>query len=83
MERHRCTKCRNPIRSVAVGRPGADDDAWYHPDCWVAVRDSEQERYERQVASAGISALLAPYLSAAPTAEVPVSAGPFSEQPPA
>ena len=28
----------------------------------VAVRDSEQERYERQVATAGISALLAPYL---------------------
>ena len=61
---------------------GASGSDWYHPDCWVAVRDSEQERYERQVATAGISALLAPYLSAAPATEVPVPAGPFPEQPP-
>jgi hypothetical protein len=80
MERHRCTKCRNPIRSVAVARPGAGDDAWYHPDCWVEVRSSEQESYENRVRTAGLSALLAPYLSAAPAAEVPVPAGPRPEQ---
>ena len=60
MERHRCTKCRNPIRSVAVGRPGADDDAWYHPDCWAEACASEQENYERQVRAVGLEALLAP-----------------------
>jgi hypothetical protein len=67
MERHRCTKCRNPIRNVAVGRHGADDGAWYHPDCWDEVCSSEQERYERQVESGGLAALLAPYISAGPT----------------
>jgi hypothetical protein len=68
MERHRCTKCRNPIRSVAVARPGRGEDAWYHPDCWAEVCTSEQERYERSVQSSGLSALLAPYLSVAPAA---------------
>ena len=80
MERHRCTKCRNPIRSIAVARPGVGDDAWYHPDCWAEVRGFEQENYEREVRSTGISALLAPYISA-PAAEVAVSATPRSEQP--
>lgn len=65
MERHRCTRCRNPIRSVAVARPGRDQEDWYHPDCWADVCSSEQERYERQVESVGLAALLAPYLSRA------------------
>ena len=66
MERHRCTKCRNPIRNLAVARPGAADDAWYHPDCWDEVCSTEQERYENQVRSDGLAALLAPYVSTAP-----------------
>jgi len=64
MPRHRCTKCRNPIRSVAVARPGAGEDAWYHPDCWAEVCTSEQENYERQVRAVGLEALFAPYVSA-------------------
>lgn len=81
MERHRCTKCRNPIRSVAVARPGRGEDAWYHPDCWGEVCTSEQEKYERQVQSTGLTALLAPYISSAPavpSAEAPV-AGPAGQ----
>ncbi|HSE09685.1 MAG TPA: hypothetical protein VLB29_13550 [Nocardioidaceae bacterium] len=61
MERHRCTKCRNPIRCVAVSRRGGE--AWYHPDCWVEVRSFEQEGYEERVRTSGINALLAPYIS--------------------
>ena len=61
MERHRCTQCRNPIRSVAVSRPGRDE--WFHPDCWEEVCTSEQRKYEQQVESTGLTALLAPYLS--------------------
>ena len=74
MERHRCTKCRNPIRSVAVARPGQGGDAWYHPDCWADVCTSEQEKYERQVQSTGLTALLAPYISSAPAAAPAASA---------
>lgn len=61
MERHRCTQCRNPIRNVAVSRPGATESEWYHPDCWAAVCSSEQKKYEEQVRDDGLSALLAPY----------------------
>lgn len=61
MPRHRCTKCRNPIRRAAVTRHSSGEDAWFHPDCWDEVCRSQQERYERRVESAGISALLAPY----------------------
>jgi hypothetical protein len=76
MQRHRCNRCRNPIRSVAVARPGATEDAaWYHPDCWAEVCSSEQEKYERQVQAVGISALLEPYVpggrAQAPTLEPP------------
>ena len=67
MDRHRCTKCRNPIRNVAVSRPGRDE--WYHADCWEEVCTSEQRRYEQQVESTGLSALLAPYLSRASLGE--------------
>jgi hypothetical protein len=74
MQRHRCTKCRNPIRSVAVARIGETEDAWFHPDCWAEVCSSEQEQYEREVESAGISALLQPY--AARAHSVLVSPGP-------
>ena len=81
MERHRCTKCRNPIRSGAVARPGAGVDAWYHPACWAEVGSFEQENYEQQVRSSGLSALLAPYLSVKAAAEVAVASGTFSEQP--
>jgi hypothetical protein len=70
MERHRCTKCRNPIRNVAVARPGASDDEWYHPDCWQEVCSFEQTRYERQVQSTGLSALLAPYAPSSPVGAV-------------
>jgi hypothetical protein len=81
MERHRCTKCRNPIRSVAVGRQGRGDDTWYHPDCWAEVCTSEQEKYEQQVESVGLSALLAPYISGAPAgAAAEVSVGGPPEQ---
>jgi hypothetical protein len=61
MQRHRCTKCRNPIRSVAVARHGETEDAWFHVDCWDEVCSSEQEKYEREVESGGIPALLEPY----------------------
>jgi hypothetical protein len=63
MQRHRCTKCRNPIRAVAVPGTGGADGAWYHPDCWEDVRASEQRDYEEQVEAAGLSALIAPYLT--------------------
>lgn len=67
MERHRCNKCRNPIRTLAVSRAGTGDDgAWFHLDCWDEVCSSEQEDYERQVSSQGLAALLAPYVSPAP-----------------
>ena len=65
MERHRCTKCRNPIRNLSVSRPGAGENTWYHPDCWAELCTSEQERYEKQVRDSGLSALLAPYFHAA------------------
>ncbi|HEU4513639.1 MAG TPA: hypothetical protein VFR87_11095 [Nocardioidaceae bacterium] len=81
MERHRCTKCRNPIRSVAVARQGGGEDAWYHADCWAEVCTSEQEKYERQVQNVGLTALLAPYISGAPAgAPAGVSAGGPQEQ---
>ena len=64
MPHHRCSKCRNPIRSVAVARPCAGEAAWYHPDCWAEACASEQENYERQVRAVGLEALLAPYVSA-------------------
>jgi hypothetical protein len=73
MQRHRCTKCRNPIRSVAVARHGEAQDAWFHPDCWNEVCSSEQGRYERQVESGGLRALLEPY--AARGGDLPVSLG--------
>ena len=66
MQRHRCTKCRNPIRSLAVARQGDDADDWFHPDCWAEVCISEQADYERQVETDGVQALLAPYLSTHP-----------------
>ncbi len=66
MERHRCTKCRNPIRSAPVARPGGGADAWYHADCWEEVCTSEQQTYEREVQDVGLAALLAPYISSAP-----------------
>ena len=63
MDRHRCSKCRNPIRNLAVSRAGAgDDDAWFHLDCWDQLCASEQENYERRVSSEGLAALLAPYV---------------------
>ena len=64
MERHRCTHCRNPIRSLAVARPGTGgpgEHAWFHPDCWDVVCHGEQERYELQVQTLGLAALIAPY----------------------
>lgn len=64
MPHHRCSKCRNPIRSVAVARPCAGEAAWYHPDCWAEACASEQENYERAVRAVGLEALLAPYVSA-------------------
>jgi hypothetical protein len=74
MERH--TKCRNPIRSVAVGRQGRGDDTWYHPDCWASLR---QEKYEQQVKRR--TSLLAPYISGAPAgAAAEVSVGGPPEQ---
>ncbi len=71
MERHRCTKCRNPIRSVAVARPGHEEQEWYHPDCWAEVCSCEQEKYEQQVQSVGLPALLAPYISSTPVGASP------------
>ena len=62
MARHRCTICRNPIRNVAVARPAAAEDAWYHQDCWAELCSSEQQRYETEVRDSGLAALLAPYL---------------------
>lgn len=74
MQRHRCTKCRNPIRSLAVARQGDTDDDWFHPDCWAEVCSSVQENYERQVETDGVQALLAPYLSTHPvTVAIPPS----------
>ncbi|HEX6248227.1 MAG TPA: hypothetical protein VFZ64_10180 [Nocardioidaceae bacterium] len=72
MERHRCGKCRNPIRQVGTARRGSGEDAWYHPDCWVEVCATEQENYQREVESVGLAALLAPYLSAASEALDPL-----------
>ena len=64
MQRHRCTKCRNPIRGIAVSGPGAAASDWYHSDCWADVRASGQRDYEENVRSGGLSALLAPYFHA-------------------
>jgi hypothetical protein len=68
MQHHRCTRCRNPIRAIAVARLGAAQGEWFHPDCWAEVRSSEQEDYERQVRASGLEALLAPYGTARPLA---------------
>lgn len=65
MQRHRCSNCRNPIRNSSLARRGALEGTWYHPDCWVEVCHTEQDRYEQQVQSVGLQALLAPYVSAA------------------
>ena len=73
MQRHRCTKCRNPIRNLAVARPGTAAEEWYHPDCWSDLCRTEQQRYEQQVRDGGLSALLAPYFYPRP-ANAPASA---------
>ena len=81
MERHRCTKCRNPIRNLAIARPGATENAWYHADCWAEVCRSEQQKYEEQVRDAGLAALLAPYFSPARAAVPHLARTPSMEQP--
>ena len=68
MEHHRCNKCRNPIRAFAVPCPSATGCDWYHPDCWADQRASEQREYEEKVRSAGLPALLAPYVTRVPVA---------------
>lgn len=65
MQRHPCTHCRTPIRSTSLARRGVDPGSWFHPDCWVEACHSEQERYEQQVQTVGLPALIAPYVSAA------------------
>ena len=65
MERYRCTRCRNPIRSGSpVADPSAADE-WFHPDCWVDVVSARQNDYHQSVEELGLSALLAPYATAA------------------
>lgn len=64
MQRYRCTKCRNPIRGVAIPRVAASTPEWYHSDCWAQVRATEQQDYEEKVRSDGLVALLAPYFHA-------------------
>lgn len=68
MERHRCAKCRNPIRrggDVSTSSSGPQE-SWFHPDCWATVQTAKQKDYLRQVELRGLEALLAPYISASP-----------------
>lgn len=69
MERNRCTHCRNPIRHGGdVSGPSSDlQKSWFHPDCWATVQSAKQKDYVRAVETRGLEALLAPYISAAPT----------------
>ena len=65
VDRHRCAHCRNPIRrEPGVHVPGPDGSSWFHPDCWARVLADEQQEYRRKVAELGLSALIAPYLTA-------------------
>src|SRR5664279_2190021 len=69
MERNRCAHCRNPIRHGGdVSGPSSDlQQSWFHPDCWATVHSAKQKDYVRAVETRGLEALLAPYISAAPT----------------
>jgi hypothetical protein len=66
MERHRCARCRNPIRRQAVSASSDVTEAWFHPDCWAAVLSEQQRQYHQQIQAQGLDALIAPYVLAAP-----------------
>jgi len=51
---------------VLAPSPGREP-SWFHPDCWATVQTAKQKDYVRAVETRGLEALLAPYISAAPT----------------
>jgi hypothetical protein len=65
MNHHRCTRCRNPIRSTVVEAP-APRGGHFHVDCWERVRHERQQAYESEIRSTGLAALIAPYVHATP-----------------
>jgi hypothetical protein len=68
MERHRCARCRNPIRRQAVSASSGVTQTWFHPDCWASVLSEQQRQYHQQIQAQGLDALIAPYVLAAPAA---------------
>jgi hypothetical protein len=74
VDRHRCARCRNAIRSA---RPmcvhAVPEPLWFHPDCWAEDRAAKQQDYREQAEGLGLCALLAPYGAPGRTLEVPVT----------
>lgn len=82
MEHHRCAHCRNPIRrGPGIAAASADHrEAWFHPDCWAAVLAKRQQDYHQQIQAQGLEALIAPYVSATPSARTEVLPVPVPAQ---
>jgi hypothetical protein len=71
VDRLRCSHCRNPIKPQHATAGPSDSADTYHEDCWSLAQQvsaasalEQQLDYQRRVAAEGLSALLAPYVSA-------------------
>jgi hypothetical protein len=71
VDRLRCSHCRNPIKPQHATAGPSDSPDSYHEDCWSLAQQvsaasalEQQLAYQRRVAAEGLSALLAPYVSA-------------------
>lgn len=71
MDRLRCPHCRNPIKPQHATAGPSEGGETYHADCWDLARRvsvgsalEQQLDYQRRVAAEGLSALIAPYVSA-------------------
>ena len=76
MDRVRCAHCRNPVKPQHATAGPSDLGDTFHEDCWQLAQQVSvvsalelQLDYQRQVAAEGLSALLAPYVSAFPHAQ--------------
>ncbi len=85
MERTRCTYCRNPIKPHQAA---AGPDRSYHEDCWPAAQAApsltaaeQQAEYSEKIASTGLAAVLAPYVSVFPPEQRTFTAPPESAPP--
>jgi hypothetical protein len=76
VDRLRCAHCRNPVKPQHTTAGPSDGRDTFHEDCWelaqhLTLTDAFEQQldYQRRVAAQGLSALLAPYLTAFPHAE--------------